>query len=56
MVLGIPMLFSNFFHIGGELKTISKSSGAFALFLDFDESDVVDLKPVVVVLFIGSLM
>ena len=28
----------------------------FSLFLDFDESDVVDLKSVVVVLFIGSLM
>ena len=26
------------------------------MFLDFNESDVVDLKPVVVVLFIGSLM
>ena len=50
MVLGIPMLFSNFYHIGGELKT------TFALFLDFDESDVVVLKPIVVVLFIGSLM
>jgi hypothetical protein len=28
MVLGIPMPFSNFYHIDGDLKTISKSSGA----------------------------
>ncbi len=59
MVLGLLVLFAVFYCSAGELEIFSKSLGAVhikALFLDFDGSEGIDCNPVVVVLFIGSLM
>jgi hypothetical protein len=53
MVLGILMLFSTFYYTAGELKTILKSDRAVHFVSRFRW---IQSRPIVVVLFIGSLM